>query len=171
MSIEATEFMKEAHKGQQRDDGTPYFLHPLRVADSLVQYDICEADSDWHIAAKLHDVVEDTTKTLDDIKKKFGETVASIVEELTNKHPPKTPFAVKHAALLEHARNYSEPAKYIKLADRFDNLRSCQVAWEPKRVQRYVFATGELLGAMNIYKDPKVTQMLGDMAIMISYMQ
>ena len=69
---EAYEFAAEAHKGQVRKSGEPYIEHPVAVAEILVnmQMDVTSA-----MAALLHDVVEDTNVTLDDLRERFGETL------------------------------------------------------------------------------------------------
>ena len=77
----AIELGKNAHEGQKRkSDGSPYFVHPLAVAEILCEWG---ADSDTIIAGLLHDTVEDTSITLGDIKKEFGVSVAALVEGVT----------------------------------------------------------------------------------------
>ena len=71
---------KEAHEGQNRNSGEAYLYHPLSVAKILAEY---ELDCDTLVGALLHDVVEDTSFTLDDIKEKFGANVADIVDGVT----------------------------------------------------------------------------------------
>ena len=75
----ALEFAKEAHKGTVRKTSdTPYITHPIEVAESVAQM---SSDEDVIIAALLHDVVEDTAYTLEDISKMFGDKVAALVAE------------------------------------------------------------------------------------------
>ena len=76
----AYEFANEMHKEQKRESGEPYITHPLSVADILVNLGM---DTDTICAALLHDVVEDTEATLDDLKKRFGEDVANLVDGVT----------------------------------------------------------------------------------------
>ena len=78
--MQALEFAAKAHEGQKRKSGEPYIFHPIEVAKILVAYD-CDTDS--IIAALLHDTVEDTEVTLDQVKKLFGQEVASLVDGLT----------------------------------------------------------------------------------------
>jgi len=77
---EALEFAKEAHKEQFRKSGEPYVIHPILVA-ALTGY--VTNDDTMVVSALLHDVVEDTSYTLEDIKKRFGDEVAHLVEGLT----------------------------------------------------------------------------------------
>jgi GTP pyrophosphokinase len=76
----AFEMADSAHDGQTRKTGEPYITHPIEVADILV--DLC-MDTDTIVSALLHDVVEDTDITLDDLKKQFGQTVSELVDGVT----------------------------------------------------------------------------------------
>ncbi len=77
---EALEFAKEAHRGQYRKSGEPYIIHPILVA-AITAY--VTAEEEMVIAALLHDVVEDTSFSIEDIQKRFGQNVADLVEGLT----------------------------------------------------------------------------------------
>ncbi|MDF2838173.1 MAG: (p)ppGpp synthetase SpoT/RelA, partial [Paenibacillus sp.] len=77
---EAYDFAEQAHHGQVRKSGEPYILHPVTVADILVDMGM---DVLSIIAALLHDVVEDTTVDLQTVRAKFGETCAMLVDGLT----------------------------------------------------------------------------------------
>ena len=76
----AYEYAKEMHNGQKRESGEPYITHPLAVATILIDLGM---DTDAICAALLHDVVEDTEATYDDVKKKFGADVANLVDGVT----------------------------------------------------------------------------------------
>ena len=80
---EAFEFTREAHAGQKRKSGEPYIIHPIAVA-CIVAKEL-ELGANPVIAAFLHDVVEDTAYTIDDIQKRFGKDVAFLVSVLTKK--------------------------------------------------------------------------------------
>src|SRR5690606_1374672 len=73
----AFEFSQKAHKGQMRKSGEPYISHPIAVADILAGIGM---DATTIIAALLHDVVEDTDVSLEEIKERFGEEVARLVD-------------------------------------------------------------------------------------------
>ena len=74
---QALDFAAQAHAGQKRKSGEDYIYHPIEVAKILVAYD-CDTDS--IIAALLHDTVEDTAVTLEQVRKLFGEEVSSLVD-------------------------------------------------------------------------------------------
>ena len=78
--IEAYEFAASAHENIKRKSGEPYIVHPLSVAKILIDNDM---DYSTIMAGFLHDVVEDTNFTIQDIKKKFGSTVAKLVDGVT----------------------------------------------------------------------------------------
>ena len=76
----AVEMAKKAHEGQFRKTGEPYIVHPLAVKKILEEWGM---DEDTIIAGILHDTIEDTSLTLNDIKKEFGESVAFLVDGVT----------------------------------------------------------------------------------------
>ena len=80
--VDAVMFAMRKHEHQKRDDGQPYIVHPLRVAESLRAIAGCE-DEDILCAAVLHDTIEDTNTSYDDLIKRFGKRVADWVAELT----------------------------------------------------------------------------------------
>src|SRR3954469_14793699 len=86
-------FMKEAHGAQTRSGGKPYWTHPISVRDRLLRHGI--TDPIALATALLHDVLEDTNKTYEDILAIAGKEVADAVQQLTNKQPPKTKFEIK----------------------------------------------------------------------------
>ncbi|MBQ8405859.1 MAG: bifunctional (p)ppGpp synthetase/guanosine-3',5'-bis(diphosphate) 3'-pyrophosphohydrolase [Clostridia bacterium] len=123
--IKAYEYTKAAHANQKRASGEPYFIHPCAVADILMGLGL---DSATIAAALLHDVIEDTECTADDIKNEFGEEVLALVSGVTKLE--KIVFKSKEDENAENFRKiFVAMAKdvrviIIKLADRLHNMRS-----------------------------------------------
>ncbi len=123
--MQAYELANEAHKGQMRSSGDPYISHPISVASILLDYCM---DTDTICAALLHDVVEDTDITLDELRKKFGEDVALLVDGVTK--IGLVPLNSKEEQQAENIRKIlmamSKDIRVIiiKLADRLHNMRT-----------------------------------------------
>jgi GTP diphosphokinase / guanosine-3',5'-bis(diphosphate) 3'-diphosphatase len=117
----------EHHSGQQRASGEPYLVHPVEVAILLAEMKL---DTTAIVAGLLHDSVEDTTVTTEEIKEKFGEQVAHIVEGVTK--ISKIDFASHEEAQAENVRKMMLAmvddirVVLIKLADRLHNMRTLQ---------------------------------------------
>ncbi len=109
-----------AHEGQMRKEApTPYIVHPVRVALLLARYGF----SDEVIAAGLvHDVVEDTPVSLDDVRRELGDAVADLVAPVT--HDDTLPWEEKKRAYIEAVRVAPEDAKAIATADKIANAES-----------------------------------------------
>ncbi len=118
-------YAEEAHGGQKRASGEPYFIHPCEVANILMDLGL---DAATIAAALLHDVIEDTSSTADDIKTEFGEEVLALVLGVTKLE--KIVFKSKEDENAENFRKiFVAMAKdvrviIIKLADRLHNMRS-----------------------------------------------
>lgn len=131
---EAFHFADEAHRNQFRASGEPYISHPLAVAEIVSDM---ELDADSVIAALLHDTVEDTDVTYDDVKARFGETVADIVDGLTKLE--RIPYTSKAEQEMENLRKMLMAMArdirviLIKLADRLHNVRTLSARPEKKR--------------------------------------
>lgn len=97
--VSAYEFAAKAHEGQKRSSGQAYIIHPLAVAYILLELGM---DTDTICAALLHDVVEDTPATLDDLKKRFGQDVAMLVDGVTKLS--KIPIFTKEEQRAENIR-------------------------------------------------------------------
>lgn len=135
--LAALTFADEKHKGQRRDEGTAYLIHPVRVASILAQ-DVGTWDADVVVGALLHDVVEDCGVRLTTIRKRFGKRVAQFVQALTRKRKKGETEAQKEkdkTHKLEVLSHQSLEVRLIKCADILDNLRcSADVpfwAWTP----------------------------------------
>ena len=143
--ISAYEFAAKAHEGQMRSSGVPYITHPLAVAYTLLELGM---DTDTICAALLHDVVEDTDATLDDLKKRFGQDVALLVDGVTKLS--KIPTSTKEEQQAENIRKIllamSQDIRVmiIKLSDRLHNMRTLK--YRPIEKQR-----NTALETMNIY--------------------
>lgn len=123
--MRAYSLAEAAHEGQMRSSGEKYITHPLSVASILLDYCM---DTDTICAALMHDVVEDTEITLDEIKKKFGEDVALMVDGVTK--IGQVPLNTKEEQQAENIRKIlmamSKDIRVIiiKLADRLHNMRT-----------------------------------------------
>lgn len=128
---------RAAHSGQVRDEGTPYIVHPVRVAVSLV--DELELYSPVLVcSALLHDVIEDTDLTRQDIVRLFGEEIAEIVWLLTKREEVTLR---EYLACIETAADTG--ATIVKLCDRLDNLRSVVHTPKLEKKLRYIRTTEE----------------------------
>ena len=125
MLLRAYDYAAEAHRNQKRASGEPYFIHPCAVAEILVDLGL---DAETIAGALLHDVIEDTEATEDDLRGEFGEGVLSLVSGVT-----KLDRIVFKSQEEEEAENFRKifiaMAKdirviIIKLADRLHNMRS-----------------------------------------------
>ena len=130
----AYELAAKVHEGQKRLSGEPYIMHPLSVALILARLGMDDASI---IAAILHDTVEDTELTNDEIKKEFGDTVAELVDGVTK--IGKVPLQTKEEQQAENIRKMliamSRDIRVIiiKLADRLHNMRTLMYKPEQRR--------------------------------------
>lgn len=120
--IGAINFAAQKHRAQKRKgaDGEPYINHPLEVLNLLANVGKVE-DFDVLIAAVLHDTIEDTKTTKEEITELFGAPVCKMVLELTD--DKSLPKATRKQLQIEHAPHLSEGAKQIKLCDKSSNIR------------------------------------------------
>ena len=138
--LQALEFAAIKHKDQRRKDAeaSPYINHPIALAKVLcVEGGI--TDTKVICAALLHDTIEDTETTAEELQYYFGKAISKIVLEVTDdKNLPK---AERKLLQIEHARHASKRAKLVKLADKISNLRdilnSPPADWPLKRKQEY----------------------------------
>ena len=120
----AFEFAREAHSPQRRKSGEPYIIHPVNVARIVAEE--LELGVDPIIAAFLHDVVEDTPYTIEDIKERFGENVAFLVGVVTKEKKDKYVQSkqIDNFRQILASMQYDVRALLIKLADRLHNMRT-----------------------------------------------
>lgn len=144
MIFEVYEFAKKAHGDQKRKTGEPYISHLEKVAQIATEYN---ADDSTICACLLHDTVEDTKRSLKDIKRNFGNTIAFLVDGVTKEaNPDKT---------LKKIKQYSEIDKrviLIKLADRIHNTQTIieEIREKYKRTNPYYIKLGKRFGYNNL---------------------
>lgn len=137
----ALDFAQNAHKNQKRESGEPYIIHPINVVINLARF---HADGATLVAGMLHDVVEDTEYTLEDIEREFGSEVAHLVLGVTK-------ISNIHFSSLDEARdanirrivtslNDDVRIIIIKLCDRLHNMRTLEFK-KPEKQQRSALET------------------------------
>lgn len=121
---EAYELAREAHAEQKRKTGEPYIIHPIAVATIVAEE--LKLGANPVIAAFLHDVVEDTDYTMDDIRQRFGDDVAFLVNVVTKKSTGKYEISkqVDNYKQMLNSIHYDIRALLVKLADRLHNMRT-----------------------------------------------
>lgn len=142
--LQAYEWAFDLHRDQVRKSGEPYIVHPIQVAGILADL---KMDTATVIAGYLHDVVEDTPATLDDVAAKFGDTVRDIIDGVTKLS--KIEYKSNQEQLAENHRKLllamSKDIRVIivKLADRLHNMRTLG-ALRPEKQQRIAKETIEI---------------------------
>jgi guanosine-3',5'-bis(diphosphate) 3'-pyrophosphohydrolase len=147
----ALDFAALKHSGQLRKsaDMAPYINHPITVADILAR-EGAVTDLDTLAAALLHDTLEDTDTQVGELESLFGPQVAAVVAELTD---DKTlPKADRKALQILKARDCSERARLVRLADKIANVRDVThnppAHWPLERRQHYLLWAGEVVGSL-----------------------
>ena len=135
----------EAHKDQKRKSGEPYIIHPLCVAIILADL---EMDKETIAAGLLHDVVEDTVMTLDELTKEFGPEVAFLVDGVTkltqlNWDKDKVEIQAENLRKMFLAMAKDIRVIIVKLADRLHNMRTGQY-WKPEKQKEKARETMEI---------------------------
>ena len=138
MIEKAYQIGKEAHKDQFRKSGEPYIIHPLWVAIILADL---EMDKETIVAGMLHDVVEDTTMTLDEISAEFGEEVALLVDGVTklgqlNYSKDKLEAQAENLRKMFLAMAKDIRVIIVKLADRLHNMRTMEFMTPAKQKEK-----------------------------------
>lgn len=118
--FKALSFSAEKHTKQRRKDidKTPYINHPISLANILAQRWVI--DENVLCAAILHDTIEDTETTVDELQEHFGEKITSIVLEVTDDKSLEK--SLRKQKQVEHAASISHEAKLVKLADKIANI-------------------------------------------------
>ena len=138
--LKALAFAAHKHRDQRRKDpeASPYINHPIALADVLVN-EGGVTDFEVLCAALLHDTVEDTATTPEELAEAFGARIAGIVAEVTD--DTRLPKAERKRLQVEHARRLSPQARLVKLADKICNLRDVALrppaSWDLARRREY----------------------------------
>ena len=133
----AVDYANQKHKLQKRKDGSPYIIHPLAVAQIVAEMGL---DCDAILGALLHDCIEDTDASHEDIEKIFGPTVAELVEGVTKL--TRANFSSSEQAQMENLRKmFMAMSKdirvvLIKIADRLHNMRTMEYQTPEKQIQK-----------------------------------
>ena len=133
----AVDYAKAKHASQTRKDGSPYIIHPLAVAQIVTEMGL---DIDAILGALLHDTIEDTDTSHEDIEKLFGPTVAELVEGVTKL--TRADFSSREQAQMENLRKmFMAMSKdirvvLIKIADRLHNMRTMQYQSPAKQIAK-----------------------------------
>lgn len=136
----ALAFASAKHRDQRRKDveASPYINHPIALANLLVNVGGID-DPVTLCAAILHDTIEDTQTTAEELRAEFGDEITDVVLEVTD--DKSLPSRARKAAQVEHAPHVSERAKLVKLADKISNLtdlaESPPATWTLERRQNY----------------------------------
>ena len=131
----AVDYAREKHKEQKRKDGSPYIIHPLAVAEIVTEMGL---DQDAVLGALLHDCIEDTDASYDEIAKLFGTTCAELVEGVTKL--TRANFSSSEQQQMENLRKmFMAMSKdirvvLIKIADRLHNMRTMQYQTPEKQI-------------------------------------
>jgi guanosine-3',5'-bis(diphosphate) 3'-pyrophosphohydrolase len=149
--MRALKFAAAKHRDQRRKDveASPYINHPIALAVILAD-EAGITDPAVICAALLHDTVEDTETTVEELVGEFGAEIAGIVAEVTdNKTLPK---AERKRLQIEHARVATKKARLVKLADKIANLRDIAASppadWDTARKQEYFDWASRVVDAM-----------------------
>lgn len=150
--IKAAVYAAEKHKYQRRKgfNQVPYINHPLKVAQMLIDCD--ENDENILIAAILHDVIEDTDASYEEISGEFNTEIADLVIEVTD--DKELPYAIRKELQVKGASSLSTSAKKIKIADKICNMRDIvnyPLDWSTERKLSYLeWAQQVVSGCRNV---------------------
>lgn len=149
--LKAIAFAADKHRNQRRKDAdaSPYINHPIALANTLANEGGISNESAL-CAAILHDTIEDTETTKEELVVNFGEKIANIVMEVTD--DKELPKAERKLLQIEHAAHASHEAKLVKLADKISNLRDLLSAppkdWPKERISEYFDWAGKVVAGL-----------------------
>ena len=135
--LQAIEYAENKHSAQKRKDGSPYIIHPLAVAEIIAEMGL---DTDAILGALLHDCIEDTDASFEDIARRFGTTTAELVEGVTKL--TRANFSSSEERQMENLRKmFMAMSKdirvvLIKIADRLHNMRTMQYQTPEKQISK-----------------------------------
>ena len=147
----AVAFAAEKHRNQRRKDAesSPYINHPIALANVLSNEGGVD-DVTVLCAAVLHDTIEDTETTADELRTLFGSKVASVVMEVSDDKSLEK--SLRKQRQIEHAPHISTEAKLVKLADKISNLRDILASppadWSAERKQDYFDWAAKVVGGL-----------------------
>ena len=139
--LRAIHFAADKHRGQRRKDpaASPYINHPIAVAELLARIGRV-SDPITLLTAVLHDTVEDTETTFEELERAFGPEVRAVVAEVSD--DKSLPKQERKRRQIEHAPHISERAKIVKLADKTSNIRDVAANppsdWSLERHREYL---------------------------------
>ena len=153
--LKALSFATHKHKDQRRKDvaASPYINHPISLADILCN-EAHITDIEVICGALLHDTVEDTETTLEELEREFGVTIRSIVDEVSDDTTLSKEERKQHQ--VDHAAHASSQAKLVKLADKISNLRDVASnpppSWSLERRKAYFDWAKQVINHINTIK-------------------
>jgi guanosine-3',5'-bis(diphosphate) 3'-pyrophosphohydrolase len=149
--LKALAFAAHKHRDQRRKDAeaSPYINHPIALAEVLAG-EGGVTDLEVLAVALLHDTIEDTATTGEELAREFGARIAAMVEEVTD--DTRLPKAERKRLQVEHAAQLSDGAKLVKLADKICNLRDVAerppAKWDMERRREYFEWAKRVIGGL-----------------------
>lgn len=155
----AIKFAEEVHKNQIRDDGSPYFTHIDGVV-KILKDEFGVTSYKILTVAALHDVIEDSNYTKEDLSLKFGECIAKMVSALSKTKGIRIEEYFKQIDNMKNIENNS--TWRIKMADRIYNIRDLEniMITKPEKVKRYINETEEHFLKREIDIEPEYKELL-----------
>lgn len=159
----AYEFAEKAHAGQKRDEGQAYIHHPLRVAWSLLE-DQGVRDPAMLAAGLLHDTLEDSSATREELEHHFGARATDLVASVTKpKVAPGQTHEARNQAYFDHLQDAPHDVVMLKLADRIDNLRYLHLGSDEQKKVDYKAQTRKYFIDLAERHDPALRRRLEEL--------